>query len=197
MIKWLQRLTVIRVVWCFQVSTVLHICHSLDPTHGPWSPVSKGLQSELVVIYQLGVDKPKNAFEHQLCLSSQSLIPGVLAGLVSLVLFNQHPPCTYCPGSHPCADPRAAFRRFFSRPWLHVNAEDTDGSWFIHQAGAECSTSETPHCLPLCFGPSLYKRFPVEAPAFCPYSCSCARGERKRPWRSQADSYWKLFLYHL
>lgn len=113
MIKWLQRLTVIRVVWCFQVSTVLHICHSLDPTHGPWSPVSKGLQSELVVIYQLGLDKPKNAFEHQLCLSSQSLIPGVLAGLVSLVLFNQHPPCTYCPGCHPCADPRAAFRRFF------------------------------------------------------------------------------------
>lgn len=103
---------------------------------------------------------------------------------------------TYHPGCHPCTDPRAAFRRFFSRPWLHVNAEDTDGSWFIHQAGAECSTSETPRCLPLCFGPSLYKSFPVEAPASCPYSCSYARGERKLPWRSQADSYWKWFLYH-
>lgn len=34
-------------------------------------------------------------------LSSSSLIPGVLAGLVSLVLFHQQPSRTYCPGCHP------------------------------------------------------------------------------------------------
>lgn len=120
---------------------------------------------------------------------------GCWLGLVNLVLFHQHPLCTYRPGCHPCPDPRSAFRRFFFRPWLHVNAEGTDGFWIFHWADAECSTSETSHCLPLCFGPSLYRRFPVEAAAFLPYSCSCARRERKQHWRSKADSYWKLFLY--
>lgn len=100
MIKWLQRLTVIRVVRCFQVSSVLHICHSLDPPHGPWSSVSKGLQRELAIIFQLGVDRTKNAFEHQLCPSSSMSCSvkiwslGVLAGLVSMVLPCQHLPCT-------------------------------------------------------------------------------------------------------
>lgn len=151
MIKWLQRLTAVRVVWCFQVSSVLRICHSLDLPHGLWSSASKSLPSELVVIHQFGEDKSTNAFEHQLCLSSRSLIPGVLAGPLTLVLFRQHPPRTYCPGCHPCTDPRTAFGRLFSGPWLHVNAEGTDSSWFIHRASAECSTISLP--IFVCFGP--------------------------------------------
>lgn len=73
-------------------------------------------------VWREQINKSMNAFEHQLCLSSRTLIPGVLAGPLSLVLFHQHPPCTYCPGCHPCNDPRIAFRRLFSGPWLHVKA---------------------------------------------------------------------------
>lgn len=83
--------------------------------------------------------------------------PGALPSASTLHLF---------PGCHPYPDPRAAFRRLFSRPWLHVNVEGAAGSWFIHWSGAEYSISETLNCLPLWFGPGLYGKFytPAAAP---------------------------------
>lgn len=92
-----------------------------------------------------------------------------------------------------CADPRVAFRRFFSSPWLHVNAEGTNGFCFIRRVGTEYSTKGTPRCLPLCFGPALEGRFAVEAVGFLPYCSSCARGRKKWLQRSKAGSSWMWF----
>lgn len=174
MIKWLQILTVIRVVWSFKVSSVLCICHSLNPPQGPWSSASKGLQIELGVICQVAVDKPKSAFEHQLCLSSLSLIPGELAGIVNLVLFHQHPLCSSCPCCHPRAESRAVLGEF--SPWLHVSVEGAGGS----SASAECSN-------PLkisVFWAWLMQEVCCSSSSF-PHHCKGRKGEilEKQGWR--------------
>lgn len=123
------------------------------------------------------MDKPKKTLEHRFCLSIQSLISGVLAGIVSLVLFHQHPPCSHCPCCHPCAEPRAASGEF--SPWLHGSAEGAAHSW----ASAECSSSETLPCQLLCPGLGWYRRFSVETPAFHPY-CNGRKAEilEKQGW---------------
>lgn len=124
----------------------------------------------------LGSGQTKESFWAP-ALSSQSLIPGELAGVVSLELFHQHPLCTYCPCCHPCAEPRAASGEF--SPWLGVSAEGVGGSW----ASAEWSTSETPHWKLLCFGLGWYRRSSVEAAVF-PHYCKGRKEEilEKQGW---------------
>lgn len=174
MIKWLQRLTVIRVVWSFKVSSVLcisrfpqcyvfvtlwthhrdlgalllKVCKVNSRSFGSWERTNQRMLLSTSFLWAAEVWSLGYWLGQWAWCSSISIHPAPTALAVTHVLS------------------QGSFRRIFS-----LTSRGCWRCWCLlaPRASAECSTSVTPHCQLLCFGLGWYRRFSVEAAAFHPY----------------------------